>query len=70
MGMKTIAEFVENDQIKSMLADIDVDFIQCYGIGKPELFNEDISQFNLLTKTAALIASKMGSSQPICSLWE
>lgn len=38
MGMKTIAEFVENDQIKEMLNDIGVDYVQGYGIGKPEPF--------------------------------
>ena len=35
MGMKTIAEFVENDQIKLGLREIGVDFAQGYGIGKP-----------------------------------
>lgn len=38
MGMKTIAEFVENDQIKIMLEDLGVDYVQGYGIGKPEPF--------------------------------
>lgn len=36
LGMKTIAEFVENDEIKQALADIGVDYVQGYGIGKPE----------------------------------
>jgi diguanylate cyclase (GGDEF)-like protein/PAS domain S-box-containing protein len=44
MGMKTIAEFVENDEIKNMLKELDVDYVQGYGIGKPmpltELFEE------------------------------
>jgi len=35
MGMKTIAEFVENDEIKGMLREIGVDYVQGYGIGKP-----------------------------------
>jgi diguanylate cyclase (GGDEF)-like protein/PAS domain S-box-containing protein len=48
MGMKTIAEFVENDQIKTMLIDIGVDYVQGYGIGKPVPFNEVISQFDNL----------------------
>lgn len=43
MGMKTIAEFVENDVIKGMLKEIGVDYAQGYGIGKPfpidELFS-------------------------------
>ena len=36
MGMKTIAEFVENDEILRQLADIGVDFAQGYGIAMPE----------------------------------
>ncbi len=47
MGMKTIAEFVENNQIKQMLADLGVDYAQGYGIGKPvplcELLDEKSS---------------------------
>jgi diguanylate cyclase (GGDEF)-like protein/PAS domain S-box-containing protein len=35
MGMKTIAEFVENDAIKQRLKDMGVDFAQGYGIGRP-----------------------------------
>ncbi len=35
MGMKTIAEFVENDEIKGMLGQIGVDYAQGYGIDKP-----------------------------------
>ena len=36
MGMKTIAEFVENREILEILKDIGVDYAQGYGIGKPE----------------------------------
>ncbi len=35
MGMKTIAEFVENDEIKGMLREIGVNYVQGYGIGEP-----------------------------------
>jgi len=35
MGMQTIAEFVENDNIKNTLNKIGVDFAQGYGIDKP-----------------------------------
>lgn len=35
MGKKTIAEFVENDQISVMLQKIGVDYAQGYGISKP-----------------------------------
>ena len=35
MGIKTIAEFVENDGILHALADIGIDYAQGYGIAKP-----------------------------------
>ncbi len=38
MGLKTIAEFVENDQILEALVELEVDYGQGYGIGKPEPF--------------------------------
>jgi len=40
MGMKTIAEFMENDEIKGMLQKIGVDYAQGYGIGKPQPFED------------------------------
>ena len=40
MGMNTIAEFVENDDIKNMLSEIGVDHVQGYGIDKPKPFNQ------------------------------
>ena len=36
MGMETIAEFVENDGIRDMLRLVGVNYVQGYGIGKPE----------------------------------
>ena len=38
MGMLTIAEFVENDEIKEVLKEIGVDCAQGFGLGKPEPF--------------------------------
>jgi len=38
MGLKTIAEFVENDAILAELKKLGVNYGQGYGIGKPELF--------------------------------
>lgn len=35
MNKRTIAEFVENDEILAILADIGVDYAQGYGIGRP-----------------------------------
>jgi diguanylate cyclase (GGDEF)-like protein/PAS domain S-box-containing protein len=40
MGMQTIAEFVENDEIKGMLREIGVNYAQGYGIDKPMPFDE------------------------------
>ncbi|MFK7815345.1 MAG: EAL domain-containing protein [Gammaproteobacteria bacterium] len=36
MGMQTIAEFVENNEILDILKDIGVDYAQGYGVGKPK----------------------------------
>lgn len=35
LGMKTVAEYVENDEILALLRDIGVDYAQGYGIEKP-----------------------------------
>jgi diguanylate cyclase (GGDEF)-like protein/PAS domain S-box-containing protein len=43
MNMKTIAEFVENDEIKGMLREIGVNYAQGFGIGKPQPFIELLS---------------------------
>ncbi len=40
MGMQTIAEFVENDEIMQKLRLIGVDFAQGYGVGKPQPLEE------------------------------
>jgi len=40
MGMQTIAEFVENDEIKAMLQDIGVNFGQGFGLGEPRPLDE------------------------------
>ena len=42
MHLKTIAEFVENDEIDQRLVSIGVDFGQGYGLGKPEPFSEQL----------------------------
>jgi len=47
MGMKTIAEFVENDEIKMKLKTIGVNYGQGYGLGKP------VPLTDLLAKTQA-----------------
>ncbi|BCX81313.1 ammonium transporter, Amt family [Methylomarinovum caldicuralii] len=40
MGKRTIAEFVEDDEILQRLREIGVDFAQGYGIGKPQPLEE------------------------------
>ena len=47
MGMQTIAEFVENDAIKSILTDIGVNFAQGYGLGKPMPFDDLLNRHQL-----------------------
>jgi diguanylate cyclase (GGDEF)-like protein/PAS domain S-box-containing protein len=40
MGLHTIAEFAENDEIINILKEIGVDYAQGYGVAKPELFDD------------------------------
>lgn len=40
MGLKTIAEFAENEEIISVLREIGVDYAQGYGVSRPELFDK------------------------------
>ena len=35
-GLKTIAEFVENDAVRERLTELGLDYAQGYGIAKPE----------------------------------
>ncbi len=44
MGMKTIAEFVENDAIKDMLKELGVNYAQGFGIGKPVPLQEILKE--------------------------
>ena len=46
MGMQTIAEFVENDEIKGMLREIGIDYAQGYGIGHPEPMDLIVKKLN------------------------
>ncbi len=36
MGIKSIAEFVENDEIRKKLGELGIDYVQGYGVGKPQ----------------------------------
>lgn len=46
MGMKTIAEFVENDEIRDMISAIGVDYGQGYGLGMPKPLIDILFQNN------------------------
>mgnify|MGYP003384287962 FL=1 len=56
MGMKTIAEFVENDEIKGMLREIGVNYVQGYGINKPQPFEHLLQQSGEVLKPLESIA--------------
>ncbi|MEE8121434.1 MAG: EAL domain-containing protein [Anaerolineales bacterium] len=47
-GIRTIAEFVENQAIKDVLTEIGVDYAQGYGIEKPRPFKEN----NIITRSS------------------
>ena len=54
MGLKTVGEFVENDEIQRALTDLGVDYGQGYGIGKPMPFSEylaDVTGANAVRDT-------------------
>jgi len=48
MGLKTVAEFVENDEIIKLLKNIGVDYLQGYGVHKPSLFINAKGELNKL----------------------
>ncbi len=43
MGIETIAEYVENDQIIKKLQEMNVDYAQGYGIAQPKPLEETLS---------------------------
>jgi EAL domain-containing protein (putative c-di-GMP-specific phosphodiesterase class I) len=53
MGIKTIAEYVENEQIIKKLQDINVDYGQGYGIEQPKPIRE-ILTFSKVKKSPSL----------------
>lgn len=48
LGMKTVAEYVENDEIIAILKDIGVDYAQGFGIEKPLLISEYMEKSTFL----------------------
>jgi diguanylate cyclase (GGDEF)-like protein/PAS domain S-box-containing protein len=61
MGMLTIAEFVENDEIKGMLREIGVNYAQGYGIGKPQPLADLIDRANNITDINSAKKSDTGN---------
>jgi diguanylate cyclase (GGDEF)-like protein len=47
MNVETIAEYVENNEVKSILKFLGVDHTQGYGIGKPQLLDNLIEQYQV-----------------------
>ena len=58
LGIKTIAEFVENDAIIEMLQTIGVDFVQGYGVGKPIEFSQCLQQITELETPPACVVEE------------
>ncbi len=48
MGMKTVAEFVEHDNVANALRDINIDYLQGYLFGQPRRAEEILAQFQSL----------------------
>jgi len=53
MGIKTIAEFVENDATRVQLHDLGVDFVQGFGIHVPESLTHAHPQYPAATARRA-----------------
>ena len=47
MNKKTVAEYVENDEIRQKLSEISVDYVQGYGVEKPRPLSDVIAETNL-----------------------
>ncbi len=54
MGLKTIAEFVENDAIQSRLKEMGVDYAQGFGVGKPLPLDEQLRELSDVPAAAEL----------------
>jgi EAL domain-containing protein (putative c-di-GMP-specific phosphodiesterase class I) len=56
MGIQTIAEFVENDEIIATLRQLGVDYAQGYAVAKPQPMDELFSEtgYQILQKAAEI----------------
>jgi EAL domain-containing protein (putative c-di-GMP-specific phosphodiesterase class I) len=50
LGQETIAESVENEQIVGKLREIGVDYLQGWGIGRPQVLSEVASHLSTIEK--------------------
>lgn len=53
MGLKTVAEFVENDAIAACLKTLEVDYGQGFGLGKPRPLSEQLVELEQLSQSRA-----------------
>lgn len=58
LGLMTIAEFVENEQILERLREIGVDYVQGYGIGHPRPLNELYDETSLTSRAMMTASSR------------
>ncbi len=54
MGIETIGEYVENDSIKKHLKSLGVDYVQGYGIAKPQPLEENL--YKIISQPGANVA--------------
>lgn len=52
MGIKTIAEFVETEEIRNKISELDIDYVQGYGVGIPQLLTNFNNKNSFQTKAA------------------
>jgi len=52
MNIKTIAEFVETDQIRNKLGELEIDYVQGYGVGKPQILTNFNAEHGAQSKAA------------------
>ncbi len=46
LGVKTVAEFVEDDQIRQTMFEIGVDYVQGFGLHRPEPLTDILHDFS------------------------
>lgn len=55
MGLETIAEYVENDTVINIMRDLDIDFVQGYGVAQPVPIKEiELRENNFLERSITM----------------